>query len=482
MAISFNQVPTRIRVPIVTTEFDNSAAIDAVSLGYRGLLIGQAEKNTGSLKRLFSAAQAEELFGNSQLAAMASAWYGANKLTELWAIGLPKAGGSVKAEGSIALTGTATEAGQLAFYIAGRRVTIAVASGATNSAVATALAAAINKDKSIPATATASSGTVTLTARWDGTSGNSIDLRQNYYSTDADVAGLTVALTAFSGGTGSLAYSDAVALFADVQYNVVVCESSVKSEITSVLTELQNRFGPTEQIDGIVYAAAKGTQGELTTLGESYNNQFITLLGAGKSPTPTWQWAAVYGAVAAQNLENDPARPLQSLRLPGVLPPTPGDQFSFTERNGLLYSGVATHRISPSEEVFLENTITTYRQNDQGADDSSYLNVEPISTLSAIRRDWNGYIQRKYPRHKLGDDSKRYGAGQAIMTPGLYKSELIARARHWEEIGWVENVDAFSANITVERNATNRDRLDAVFSPDLINQFRVAGNKIQFIL
>ena len=68
------------------------------------------------------------------------------------------------------------------------------------------------------------------------------------------------------------------------------------------------------------------------------------------------------------------------------------------------------------------------------------------------------------------------------MTPKVAKAEAIARFRLWEELGLVEDIDQFKEELIVERNAQDVNRLDFLLPPNLINQLRVVGVKIGFIL
>ena len=52
-------------------------------------------------------------------------------------------------------------------------------------------------------------------------------------------------------------------------------------------------------------------------------------------------------------------------------------------------------------------------------------------------------ITTKYPRHKLANDGTRFGPGQAIVTPGIIKAELVAQYRHDEWNGLVEDTRNF---------------------------------------
>ena len=58
----------------------------------------------------------------------------------------------------------------------------------------------------------------------------------------------------------------------------------------------------------------------------------------------------------------------------------------------------------------------------------------------------------------------------------------IAKFRQWEEQGLVEGIDQFKADLIVERNISDVNRLDFMLPPDLINQLRVTGVKIGFLL
>lgn len=68
------------------------------------------------------------------------------------------------------------------------------------------------------------------------------------------------------------------------------------------------------------------------------------------------------------------------------------------------------------------------------------------------------------------------------MTPSIIKSELIAAYSDLMEAGLVENMDAFKQYIVVERNATDPNRLDVLFPPDLVNQLRIFAMLVQFRL
>ena len=189
---------------------------------------------------------------------------------------------------------------------------------------------------------------------------------------------------------------------------------------------------------------------------------------------------AAVGQIAV-SVKADPARPFQTLVLTGISAPRVGDRFSRTERENLLASGVATF-CDTTSNTQIERAVTTYIQNAYGATDNSYQDAETLHTLGYIIRFLRTRITSKYGRHKLADDGTTFGEGQAIVTPSIIKSELIAAYSDLMEAGLVENMDAFKSYIIVERNATDPNRLDVLFPPDLVNQLRIFAMLVQFRL
>ncbi|WP_269090163.1 phage tail sheath C-terminal domain-containing protein [Photorhabdus laumondii] len=86
--------------------------------------------------------------------------------------------------------------------------------------------------------------------------------------------------------------------------------------------------------------------------------------------------------------------------------------------------------------VQIERMITMYRENSFGDPDPSYLDVETIATLSYLRYSTRVRITQKYPRHKLANDGTPFSAGQAIVTPSVIRTELLALFTEHELPDW----------------------------------------------
>ncbi len=487
--ISFTQIPTTLRTPGQYVEFDNSKANKGlVQDAQRVLLIAQ-KLPTGTAPanvpvRVTAADQGVTLGGRgSMLAAMVAAFKTANAETDLWVLPVADNVAGQAATGSVTVTGPASAAGTLNLYIGGRRVQVGVAAGATAAIIATDLAAAVTANPDLSVTGAVEgvdTGKVTLTARHKGETAGALDLRVNYHMGEATPAGLTVTIAPMAGGTGNPDLTAALVALGDVQYHHLILPYTDAANLAMVVEEFTDRWSAMRQIEGQVWAAAAGNHAGLTTLGNSLNSEVLSVLGLYASPTPAYEAAAVYGAVCSFNLGIDPARPLQTLLLRGILAPAEKDRFTRQERNLLLYDGIATLTVAPDGRCAVERTVTTYQVNGYGLPDPSYLDAETPATLSVLRQTWRAWVSQRYPRHKLADDGTNFAPGQAIVTPSIMRGEALAWARACEARSWLENVEAFKAGLLVERDDSDPNRLNLLMPPDLVNQLRVLASLVQF--
>lgn len=488
MTISFNSIPIGGRIPGTYIEFDSSKAISGLPAAPSKILLIGVRLATGIVAqnvptRVVSAAQAVQAFGRgSQLARMVAALKGVNDRTEAWAIGVNEDGAGVAATKTITLTGPATGAGTTALMIAGTRVPVGVAAGDTATAIATAIVAAVNARADLPVTAASAAGVVTLTHRHKGAFGNDVDVRVNYYQGEALPAGVTLVIADGVAGTSNPDLAAAIAALGDAAYQTIILPFADTATLNTVEAELASRAGPLRMIEGLAFAGVRGSQGALATIGSARNSQYVSLIGANRSPTSPAEWAAAYGGQIAFYGAIDPARPFQTIALTGVLAPNQTDRFSAQERELLLRDGISTFVVDSGGNVLIERAITTYQLNPQGLEDIAWLDVNTPLTLFYLRLAVRSRISLKFPRHKLASDGTKFGAGQAIVTPRIIRAELISLFRDLELAGLVENLDQFAADLIVERDATDPNRVNALIPPDLVNQFLVFAGRVEFRL
>jgi len=489
MPIPFARIPAGIRVPGIYSEISNANATSGAQLlAYRRLLIGtKLAAGTAAANvpvQVTTTAQAEGLGGaGSVIAGMAAAALTQDSFTPLFILPIADPGAGALATATLTLTGNATAAGTLALYVAGRSVQVGVALADTPTLIAGKVVTAITANTALPVTAAAAAGVVTFSAKNKGETGNSLDVRAGYYG-EVLPAGVTVAFTAFTGGTGNPDISSALAALGDQWFQVWATAYTDTANLVLLENEQTSRWGPLREVEGHVFGALKGTLSAIGTIGLGRNSEHLTLVQAANEPMAAYEKAAESASIAAFSAANDPARPIQNLSYVFCLPPIETQRFTVQERDTLLHDGIATTKVTAGGVMQAERFITTYQKNSAGGADVSYLDCETLFTLLYLRHDWKDLLLRKYPRSKLADDGNRFGAGQTtvIVTPKSMKAEMVAWAVQMETIGLIENIDAFKAASIAERNVSDRNRMDNLLVPDLVNQLRIIGNQILFIL
>jgi phage tail sheath gpL-like len=234
---------------------------------------------------------------------------------------------------------------------------------------------------------------------------------------------------------------------------------------------------------GHIFSAKRGSYASLITFGESRNHGVTSVMCVElESPSPDYEWAAAYTAKAARALLNDPARPLQTLGLATIKSAPLHQRFNMPELNTLAGTGIATQEVGGNGEPMILRETTTYQLNLYGQGDDAYELVTTLATLAKLLRNQRHAITTKFPRHKLANDGTRFGPGQAIVTPGIIKSELVAQYRMDMYNGLVEDVRNFKTHLLVERDPNNPNRVNVLYPPDLINQLRVFAVLAQFRL
>jgi phage tail sheath gpL-like len=491
MPISFDSIPSPLRVPIVVAEFNSSRAQQGPALlAYRAILIGQklaaGAAAADSVVRVTSVDQAIAAAGRgSMLHRQSLAWFASNAKTELWLGVLADNGAGVAATGTIVVTGPATASGTISLYLGGERLTIGVTGGDSATTIATAIAAAVTAAVDLPVTASVAAATVTLTCRHKGLVGNTYDVRHSYRDGESLPAGVALAITAMGGvvaGTANPSLANLIAAMGDIWFHVWAHPYTDATSLSAIEAEMLLRFGPLRSMDGLAITSASGSFSSLTTLGASRNSQHSVIASqTGASPlTPPMEFAAEVAAVVAFHGAIDPARPFQTLALARALPTAQTDQWSNDERDQLLRSGISTTVRTDGGAVQLNRIITTYRTSPSGSPDTSYLDATTILTLMYLRYSWRVLMATKYPRHKLADDGTRVGSGQAVMTPALCKAEALGWFRDMEKLGLVEGFDQFKRDLVVERDVADRNRINVLLPPDLINQLIVVAAQFQF--
>lgn len=166
MSVSFNEIPSGVRVPLFYAEMDNSKANTTQANG-ASLLIGSAlpgaKIDRNKLVIMPSADFAKKMCGQgSQLARQVEAYRKTDPFGELYVIAVEDSVGATASVASVEFSGTPTETGSVSVYIGAKRSQAVIALGDKPLDIAQSLSDVINKDPDSPVMAVASAGPRTV--------------------------------------------------------------------------------------------------------------------------------------------------------------------------------------------------------------------------------------------------------------------------------------------------------------------------------
>lgn len=507
--IGFSTIPSDVVQPLFVAEVTNAKAAGGTATR-RSLVIGQGLGTgftAGVLVRVLSAAAvAIACRPGSMAARMVAKYMGADPLADLWLLPLADAtSGQVKAHADLTLTGTATAEGAFTPYLGGRKLAVSVAIGDTAAVVAGKVVAALGVDETAaaalgsvyPVTASNVAGKLTFTARNAGAVGNSIDIRLNYGGEAASEkipAGLAVTeLPTQTGepyihladGAGDPDLSNLGAWLGDQRFHIIASPYTTSPALTKYAAEFADtpagRWGYCRRLYGMVATALNSTAAALASF-TTANDPHTTIFGIEGSPTPADEIAAAYAGVAAASLRINPARPLNTLTLPGVLAPAPINHFLYTERDLILRNGITTPIIDDAGNVRIQRAVTTYTKNAYGAADASFRDVTTPATLDFLLTEMENLVTNTYPRHIIVNNNAPIGPGLPVVTEDAIRNLLINAYAGWESQAIVEDVVTFAKLLKVKRNSGDASRIDVLFPPDLANGLMVFAALAEFRL
>jgi phage tail sheath gpL-like len=490
VTVPFKITPdTGNRLPLFSFELDPSRANQSTE-NQRALIIGQktaAGTIVADTPMLCAGkAEAKALGGPGSLLALMVAAYRLNDdFGEVWYGPVADNGAGAAAAGTLTFAGAPTASGVVSAYICDVLVPIAVTTSDTPTTVATALAAAINANTDLPVTAGSALGVVTVTAKNKGTPGNDLDLRKNFYGAaqgEADVPGLTCVIVAMSGGATNPVLTTLLANLNDEPFDFIVSpytDATSVAALTALLSDTTGRWSWLTGLYGGVFMAFRGTSSACATFGLAMNDQHASCMGFNDSPTSNFIWAAAYAGASAVSIRSDAPRPLNTLTLRGVRAPPLASRFLASQRNTLLFDGIATWKAASDGSVVIERAVTTYQKNGLGQPDDSYLQVERMYQLMAIIRTMRTALVNKFSRAKLVADGTRIPAGSNCVSPSTIRAELIAQYRLMTP-ELVQDPDAFAKGLIVEIAADNASRVNVLWDGVLTNGLQQFATLVQF--
>lgn len=468
MQINFDNIPNSLRKPGVYTEYNNKGAVTALPSNEQNVLIVApmigGDEAFSKPQSIYNDVAAANLFGAGSWAhLMARVAIQNNPLIRLTVIGLADNAAGIAATASITLNGTAGQQGLLTVNIGGEEYLVSVAKDETAENVATRLTAIINAGTTCPAKAAVADKTITLTAKCKGEIGNEI-----HVNAQSAVLNLSVEVSTFSNGAANAELAPALASVAGTQYHVIIAPFADDKNAKALREHLATVAAPLEKKPGVGVLGWRGTMAQGTTYTEKINSERVTVGWYKGAIESNALIAAGYGAVIAG--EEDPARPLNTLEIKGLSEVDATQTPLLTEANQALYHGLTPITVV-NHRVRIMRAITTYTKSATNTDDPSYLDLTTIRTLDYVRKAVEQRIELRFPRDKLSN-----------RKPAKVRSEILDVLYKLEDQEIVEAVDSHKANLLVQRNPNDPNRLDTAIPTDVVNGLHIVANRIDLIL
>jgi phage tail sheath gpL-like len=498
--------------PLVQIAFDSSQAGTGAA-AKPTLLIGQVTtEQPDVIVTALSVSQVSALCGaGSHLAAMYAAYVLNDPTAQISILPLADAAGATAASGSIVITGPATGNGTLFLMISDIEVQVGVAAGQTASQIAANVVSALNAYQvnglTLPVLATVD-GTdnykVDLTANNKGTLGNRINISLNYHGLQGGEqlpAGVTVAITAMSGGATDPVLTGLAAIIGDRPFRFILhpySATGAMATFASLMSFVGGRWDPTRGSWGHCFTARQDTAANLAEYGPDNNDPHSTvMIYETGSPSPPWKWVAGVIGIAAGSMRGDngqpPQTPTQTLSPQGLLAPNTsnGGEAAWSHNpqdNTLLGLGMGTTYYDGAGGIYIQRMPTTYQTNSFGEPSKAYFDTEDMYLLMSESDFLTAWFQQRYARVNIAEAGSAFGSGLPIVTTTSMTADLVAAYTTMQQLGWVTDPAAFIAASSVELNPSNDNGIIINFDPynivglrqiGVINQFRKFSAAIQ---
>lgn len=426
-----------------------------------------------------------------------------NKQTRLDILPVVDAAGSAAA-GAFTFVGTATEVGQYTAIVGSGEtgsVTLPVAVGDTVTSLAAALATLLTDLTNLPVTTTATLGVCAVTAANLGTVGNDYGL-----SIEGQVAGITVTITAMTGGATDPTTTGLLDVIDEDRYQTIVWARYL--DLTVVSDFLDARFNVNNDIlDGVAVSTVTDTFTNLFALGNTFNNKSMLILGnnieSEANAALSYEGPAqlefdavqasctaalrslrhtvganitslLSGAVGA-DATGGPAlasRPYFNTPVSNLAIIRSGFGFTKNEVEQLKNTGVSTlGNNRPRTSIIFGEFVTTYKTDSAGNADPVFKFLNAVDTAVNIRESFFINFKAEYAQSRLTDGDlvedrpmQNESSIRSFLTLIFVELSTIALTRIGED-----NLQRFSAGTVININ------LESGLATILFNEVPIVG-------
>ncbi len=495
MTVPFNSIPSGLVAPIMTFEVNSGGAVETET---RIVLVGHAAAD-GTIDAdtpVYAASQeaVDVLCGSrSMLRDMYRVARAAAPAERIDIVAVAAAG--VAGTWTVTFAAPPAAGGSGVISIAGREVSLTIPAGSTASDAATDLAAAVNgfyddiTRATLPVTAAAVAGVVTLTAVHAGAVAGDVDVWVD--TTRADNTYVSIAtVAAGTAGTGAPNTSAAIAAIGDDEATTVISafgDTTNLARYRAMMSDTGGRWSWLRQVYGHVWTVQTDSVADLVTAGEAMtDDRHVTVLGrieAAGDATPPWVWVAAYAAIQVvwlhDGVSGNVSRNMSGLPLPFVKPPRSRARWpGYENRNTLLKSRTSTWRVEAGA-VVVDKAVTLSKVNSLGQVDRTFRDVQSLYQTMAALKYFRGRAAIEHGNKALA--STNPGGNPAISTPNDILATFVHAYTDLVRRGVLEDVDGFVARAKAVRNAGSETRVDILAPLDRVNPLDVvAANAVLY--
>lgn len=404
-------------------------------------------------------AQLQALFGTGDMYQKIISWRNGAQVSDggilptLDAISIAPAGGATASTATITVTGTATADGTLTFELVdGREFTVdlAVPNGTAQNDIALGLSSVIAGLDNPPFTVGVATNVVTLTAKDVGTIPNGWGVKVS-----GSVAGVTIAITSFSGGATDPTLTSILDAIEGRRYTGAQWPEAWPN--TVIKDEFDGRFNVANDIlDGVVFQGSTDTFANNKATVATLNSQSLVLMGnnvldedAQKGPAilQPADWVASFfmairdkrlttGAliadlIVAQNAPSDAVGGPALASLPyfntplADTPVTPSlNLYNSTEQIELEDDGFTIYGVNTAGNTMLMGpVVTTWTTDAAGNANDSFHYLNYVDTGSVCREIFFRTLKAVFSQHRLTEGN--IVEGRAMTNELGIKGELL---------------------------------------------------------
>jgi phage tail sheath gpL-like len=269
---------------------------------------------------------------------------------------LTDAGSSVAAAGAITPTGSQTVAGAYVVKIGNiASPQFNIPAGTSIAASCTAIAAAINAVLHMPVTATAGATSVTLTAKWKGTTGNGMPIVIESSGTGT----LVIGITNLTSGAIDPDITSTLNSFGEVWETMVLNCLGTTGSLDALQTFGEGRWGPLMRKPFVAFMGdtTVSVSSAIKSRTTDRVNAQLTCPGSKDLPLVV---AARQLARIAKLANNDPPHDYGGLPADGISVGADAEQWMYADRNTAVLGGCSTIEVRNGVAT-ISDVVTFYR-------------------------------------------------------------------------------------------------------------------------